>query len=745
MKSHPFFKYLNAGFGLTEAMLAAGLMGGIALMTAKLSSEMNKSAKGTEVKFEYQSLHADIRAWLTNEDSAYATFQGTDLTTCNGNSNAAAPATCQVASIKYPIGSATSIKWQAGSYSNFGTSGKNNGYTTANLIEIDSAWLSNYVKNSAATTAGQPGTGEVILNIRYENLGFKTRAAGTQYTLKQIPIRVTVDGGDVTTGAVASSGSGSSQWLDLADMTGIYYAAGGVRIGASGKVYDGASFIMGTSNTTMSANSGAMGTSNYVSGLSSFAIGHGSIAATSTGSSGSGGPMSSIAIGRGNTASGSEATAIGYGNVATDRFSMALGTASWSLGVASMTLGSWAMATGQNSLATGYYSESHGFASNSFGSYTKANASGSMTFGDFSTSTYMVNNQDNSLMARFAKGYSFITEINSTPTQGLFIRPGGNLMVGDSNAHTSGATTASNSLGVGQNNILASQSSAAIGAANTVGGGLALALGYQNKVGLVGTPQGWSSLAIGAGNSVSGAKSVAIGWNNSISGDNSFAVGAASMASAHYALALGVRASAIDSGATVMSGYPAASFNINSNARVHNTGEINAAGSIVYAANKGCSGLVPNCSVGGPDSFTARFRGGYRFYTSDPGASVPTTGVFLGPSASAWGSISDKTKKEDFEEIDGEELLAKIAGLEIVKWKYIGSTHQHLGPMAQDFYEAFKLGDGNNTVITTQDIEGVTIAGVQALEKRTKELQKENDDLKKRIERLEALILKSQN
>jgi hypothetical protein len=117
-----------------------------------------------------------------------------------------------------------------------------------------------------------------------------------------------------------------------------------------------------------------------------------------------------------------------------------------------------------------------------------------------------------------------------------------------------------------------------------------------------------------------------------------------------------------------------------------------------------------------------------------------TSGVFLGPNASSWGSISDKTKKEDFEEIDGEELLKKIAGLEIVKWKYIGSTHQHLGPMAQDFYQAFKLGDGDDKMITTQDIEGVTIAGVQALEKRTKQLQKENEQLKKRIERLEALI-----
>ena len=735
MKSHPFFKHLNGGFGLTEALIAAGLMGGIALMTAKLNTEMNKNAKGTEVKFEYQSLHADIRAWLTNEDAAFATFSGIDLTPCNVNSNNPITA-CHVSAIKYPAGSATTIKWDIGDFSPAPVPGPDGNFKVKNLIEIDSAWLSNYVKNSAATTAGIPGTGEVILNLRYENLGFVKTATGVQFTVKQIPIRVSVDGSDIITTAVAASGSSGSQWLDLADLTGIYYAAGGVRIGPSGVVYDGASLIMGSSNTTNSLNTGALGTSNYVSGQSSFAIGHGSIAAPNDGG------IAAVSIGRSNTASGSESTTIGYGNVATERFGVAIGTANYSLGYASNTLGVWTIASGQNSLATGYFSESNAFASNSFGSYTKANGYGSMTLGDFSTSTYLVNNVDNSLMARFAGGYTFLTEMATTPAQGVLINPGGNLSIGTTNITTDGTFTATNSFISGSTNKLTSSNSGAIGAGNTVSGAVALAVGSLNIIGNPGAATGgWASSAIGRSNTVTGSKSVAIGWNNTIQGDNSFAVGAASVANAHYGLALGVRASAIDPGATVLSGYPASDFNINSNARAQNAGYMQSTGSIFYSPYLGCNGQpAGNCSVGGPDSFTARYRGGYRLYSSDPGASVPTTGVFLGPSSSAWGSISDKTKKEDFEEIDGEELLEKIAGLEIVKWKYIGSTHQHLGPMAQDFYQAFKLGDGDDKMITTQDIEGVTIAGVQALEKRTKQLQKENEQLKERIERLEALM-----
>lgn len=743
MKSLSFFKKANAGMGLVEVMMAAALMGGLALMTAKLNTEMSKSAKGAEANFEYQSLHSDIRAWLTNEDAAYATFAGKDLTSCNGSLTTAAPTACQIDSIKYPSGSTTTIKWAAGTYSVAGIDGKNNGFTTANLIEIDSAWLSNYVKNSAATTVGLPGTGEVVLNIRYENLGYKTRANGLQYRVKQIPIRVTVDGADVTTGAMASSGSGSSQWLDLSNMTGIYYAAGGVQIGSSGTVYDGPSLILGTNNTTSAVNSGAMGNGNYVSGASSFAIGHGSVASAATGSSGSGGPLAAIAIGRSNTASGSESTSIGYGNMATDRFSMALGTASQSLGYASITLGVWALATGQNALATGYFSESNGNGSNSFGSYTKANGNGSMTMGDNSTSTFLVNNTDNSLAARFVKGYSFYTDPSSSPTRGAFITEGGNFVVGGSNLtvdSTSGISGV-NAIAIGLSNKITGNSSGAIGSGNTVWGTVSTALGSGNRIGTgAGVADGYSSAAIGFGNVVTGDKSVSIGWDNSVSGHNSYVVGAKSLSSANYSMALGTDASALHEGALVLSGYYAGYPKMTSNA-VSYTAQYQNGATLTANSLYGCTSGT-SCTVGGADSFTARFAGGYRLYTDAPNAAQPSTGVFLGPSATAWGSISDKTKKDHFEEIDGEELLEKISGLPILKWRYIGSKVPHMGPMAQDFYQAFKLGDGNDKVITTQDIEGVTIAGVQALEKRTKELQKENEELRMRIERLESLLLK---
>ena len=59
--------------------------------------------------------------------------------------------------------------------------------------------------------------------------------------------------------------------------------------------------------------------------------------------------------------------------------------------------------------------------------------------------------------------------------------------------------------------------------------------------------------------------------------------------------------------------------------------------------------------------------------------------------------------------------------------------------MAQDFYAAFGLdGIGNDTTINSSDIDGVNMAAIQALEKRTRQLQEENEQLKAKLEAMDA-------
>jgi len=99
----------------------------------------------------------------------------------------------------------------------------------------------------------------------------------------------------------------------------------------------------------------------------------------------------------------------------------------------------------------------------------------------------------------------------------------------------------------------------------------------------------------------------------------------------------------------------------------------------------------------------------------------------------AYTFTSDRTKKESFRLIDGEEVLKKIRDLSVPSWNYIGNdpkTLRHYGPMAQEFFAAFGndgVGTvGSPTTINSGDMAGILMIAVQALENRTAEL-KERD------------------
>jgi trimeric autotransporter adhesin len=96
----------------------------------------------------------------------------------------------------------------------------------------------------------------------------------------------------------------------------------------------------------------------------------------------------------------------------------------------------------------------------------------------------------------------------------------------------------------------------------------------------------------------------------------------------------------------------------------------------------------------------------------------------------AFTAASDKTKKENFQPVDGEEVLGKIRGFALSSWNFIGhdpTQFRHYGPMAQDFFAAFGhdgVGQiGSETTINAGDMAGILMSAVQALEQRTAELQ----------------------
>jgi hypothetical protein len=113
-------------------------------------------------------------------------------------------------------------------------------------------------------------------------------------------------------------------------------------------------------------------------------------------------------------------------------------------------------------------------------------------------------------------------------------------------------------------------------------------------------------------------------------------------------------------------------------------------------------------------------------------------------------AVSDKTKKENFQPVDGKEVLGKIRGFELSSWNFIGhdpKKFRHYGPMAQDFFATFghdELGQiGSETTINSGDMAGILMIAVQALEKRTAELKRTQAQLAAMAERLEALELRN--
>ncbi|MBM4467192.1 MAG: hypothetical protein FJ014_16835, partial [Chloroflexi bacterium] len=117
----------------------------------------------------------------------------------------------------------------------------------------------------------------------------------------------------------------------------------------------------------------------------------------------------------------------------------------------------------------------------------------------------------------------------------------------------------------------------------------------------------------------------------------------------------------------------------------------------------------------GNNQFIVRASGGVYLYTS----SDLSTGVYLAPGSGSWTPIpvpSDRNLKENFTPVDGQEMLARLAEIPITTWNYKSQDPavRHIGPMAQDFYAAFSLGEDDEH-ISTVDADGVTLAAIQGL------------------------------
>ena len=248
-------------------------------------------------------------------------------------------------------------------------------------------------------------------------------------------------------------------------------------------------------------------------------------------------------------------------------------------------------------------------------------------------------------------------------------------------------------------------------------------------------------------------------WDDANIGSWTVAIGEDVRASAENAVAFGKRCQAVQltSFAVGENNYASGASSVAMGYHAHTNAR---QGSFVF----GDRSTIDTIRAGVNHSANWRVSGGFRIFTSSnlstgitlqSGASVSnwgqanavistSTGAYLS-TGGVWQNASDAHRKHLFENISNEEILQTIAAIPIKRWSYRGEDDEvkHIGPTAQDFYSAFRLGSDDRS-IGTVDADGVALAGIQALEARTsnqskemKQLREQNDALQQRLLALE--------
>ncbi|MFA4989703.1 MAG: tail fiber domain-containing protein [Candidatus Omnitrophota bacterium] len=115
--------------------------------------------------------------------------------------------------------------------------------------------------------------------------------------------------------------------------------------------------------------------------------------------------------------------------------------------------------------------------------------------------------------------------------------------------------------------------------------------------------------------------------------------------------------------------------------------------------------------------------------------------VSLWNASGTWIGSSSRKLKENFIQLDPDDLLNKINQLDITRWNFKseGKSITHIGPVAEDFYRIFETGDAENH-LATLDTAGVSLAGVKALYAKVKSQQNKIESLESSIQQLKERV-----
>ncbi|HZG52511.1 MAG TPA: tail fiber domain-containing protein [Pyrinomonadaceae bacterium] len=266
------------------------------------------------------------------------------------------------------------------------------------------------------------------------------------------------------------------------------------------------------------------------------------------------------------------------------------------------------------------------------------------------------------------------------------------------------------------------------------------------------TAEGLYAFAFGDTNFARSTSSIAFGSGNEVKGAAGFSAGAGNRVCDTYGVAFGNKAQSggpllngkCNPDTFIIRGLAAVAIGYNVTADQDHTTAMGK-----FASNNGFAGTFIWSDGSAQQSadtfrntanneFAARATGGFRFRTNLGG----TTGCNLPAGSGVFNCTSSRTTKENFKLTSGEDVLSRLRKIPVSTWNYTaeGSAVRHMGPMAEDFYQEFGLGTGN-TSIGVQDLAGVSLAAVKALDQRTAQLQQrtvEVEQLRSEVQTLRA-------
>ena len=284
------------------------------------------------------------------------------------------------------------------------------------------------------------------------------------------------------------------------------------------------------------------------------------------------------------------------------------------------------------------------------------------------------------------------------------------------------------------------------GIRNTASGSFSL---FSNTTGDYNTALGRSALYSNTGGSQNTAIGVNAGYNLT-SGTKNIMIGTNSYApidNGSYQLNIGnliYGTSLNGNGNTISSGNigigttsPSQKLTVNGNIMT------SAGGAII--ANSGGNGYI----------FLTTANGSLPGYPNDNYPTLRTNSNYLyisvGGNYSAYitnggtyHNVSSKSKKENFENLDKQDILQRINNLNLERWNYSCEEDnvKRIGPYAEEFHKEFNLGGEDDKMIATYDIAGVSIVGIQALTELVKSQEKELRKQQVQIEKLLKMIEK---